>query len=78
MSFIFALAWYLLGCWVLLMMIKSENKRCPKDTVPFVPALMMSVSSWFGVVLVWTFKIISSLDVTKRIKKFIEDFESND
>lgn len=78
MGFIFALVWYLLGCWILLAMIKEENKRCPKDTLPFGPALLMSMSSWIGVVLVWIFKIISSLGVTKRVKKFIEDFESND
>lgn len=76
MLFIFALAWYLLGCWVLLMMIKSENKRCPTDTTPFGPALLISLFSWFGVLIVWTFKIMVSLDITKQIQKFVDDFES--
>ena len=58
------------------MMIKSENKRCPTDTMSFGQALLISLSSWFGVLIVWTFKIMVSLDISKQIKKFVDDFES--
>ena len=76
MLFIFALAWYLIGCWVLLMMIKSENKRCPNNTLPFSQALVISLFSWFGILIVLVVKIMVSLSITKQIQKFIDDFES--